>query len=206
MPYRAPQDDILFTMAHAAGMDAGIAAGVYADLADGGAAAILEEASKFAEGVLAPINRAGDEHGATLKDGMVTTAPGWKEAYAKWREGGWSGVVSPTQYGGMGLPHLLNSACLEVWTSANMAFMLAPMLGFGAVEAIDLHGSEALKTTWLSKIVSGEWPATMNLTEPQAGSDLNALRTRAEPAGDRTYRIKGNKIFITYGEIGRAHV
>ena len=200
MTYRAPQDDIVFAMTHAAGMAAGVEAGVYADLADGAAAAVLEEASKFAEGVLAPINKAGDEHGATWTDGVVKTAPGWVEAYARWQEGGWSGVVSPVEYGGMGLPHLLNSACLEVWTSANMAFMLAPMLGFGAVDAIDQHGAEDLKKTWLSKIVSGEWPATMNLTEPQAGSDLGALRTRAERAADGTYRIKGQKIFITYGE------
>ena len=200
MTYRAPQDDILFAMTHAAGMAEGLASGVYADLADGVAESVLEEASKLAEGVLAPINKAGDEHGATLKDGVVTTAPGWIDAYKVWREGAWSGVVSPQQYGGMGLPHLLNTACLEVWTSANMAFMLAPMHSFGAVDAIDRHGSDHLKQTWLAKIVSGEWTATMNLTEPQAGSDLNALRSRAERAGDGTYRIFGQKIFITYGE------
>ncbi len=200
MTYRAPQDDILFAMTHAAGMAQGIASGIYADLADGAAAAVLEEASKLAEGVLAPINRAGDEHGASLKDGVVTTAPGWVDAYKIWREGGWSGVVAPPEFGGMGLPHLLNTACLEVWTSANMAFMLGPMLSFGAIDALDRHGSDHLKQTWLAKLVAGEWTATMNLTEPQAGSDLNALRCKAERAGDGTYRISGNKIFITYGE------
>ncbi len=200
MTYRAPQDDILFAMTHAAGMGNGVESGVYADLADGAAAAVLAEASKFAEGVLAPINKGGDEHGASWKDGVVTTAPGWVEAYRKWREGGWGGVVSPTEFGGMGLPHLLNSACLEVWTSANMAFMLGPMLGFGAVDALDKHGSDELKKTWVAKVVSGEWLATMNLTEPQAGSDLSALRSKAERNGDGTYRVTGQKIFITYGE------
>ncbi len=200
MTYRAPQDDILFAMTHAAGMGAGINSGIYADLADGAAAAVLGEASKFAEGVLEPINRDGDRIGAQFNDGVVTTAPGWAEAYARWREGGWSGVVAPEAYGGMGLPHLLNSACLEVWTAANMAFMLCPLLSFGAVDALDKHGTETLKKTWLEKLVSGEWPATMNLTEPQAGSDLSALRCRAEPVGDGTYKIRGQKIFITYGE------
>ena len=200
MTYRAPLDDILFTMTHVAGMDEGITSGVYADLADGAAAAILEEAAKFAEGVLEPINKSGDEHGSTLNDGVVTTAPGWVEAYAKWREGGWTGVVSSPEYGGMGLPHLLNTACLEIWTAANMAFMLGPMLASGAVDAIARHGPDQLRKTWLAKIVSGEWTATMNLTEPQAGSDLAALRTKAERAGDGTYRISGQKIFITYGE------
>ena len=200
MTYRAPQDDILFAMNHAAGMREGIESGLYSDLADGGAAAILAEASKFAEGVLEPINKAGDAHGSILKDGVVTTAPGWVDAYAKWREGGWSGVVAPQNFGGMGLPHLLNTACLEVWTSANMAFMLGPMLAFGAVDAIDRHGADELKQTWLAKLISGEWTATMNLTEPQAGSDLNALRCKAERRGDGTYAITGQKIFITYGE------
>ncbi len=200
MTYHAPQDDILFAMTHGAGMASGIESGVYADLADGAAASILEEACKIAENVLAPINKAGDLHGAKLKDGVVTTAPGWVEAYAKWREGGWSGVTAPEKFGGMGLPHLLNTACMEVWTSANMAFMLCPMLSFGAVDAIDRHGSQHLKDTWLAKLISGQWPATMNLTEPQAGSDLAALRSKAERAADGTYRITGQKIFITYGE------
>jgi acyl-CoA dehydrogenase len=200
MSYRAPQDDIIFALTHAAGMGEGIANGVYGDLADGAAEAVLAEASKLAEGVLEPIDRAGDAFGARLENGVVTTAPGWKEAYARWREGGWSGVVAPPEHGGMGLPNLLNAACMEVWSSASMAFMLAPLLSFGAIDALARHGSPALRDAWLPRLVSGEWTATMNLTEPQAGSDLNALRARAERAGDGTYRVFGQKIFITYGE------
>jgi alkylation response protein AidB-like acyl-CoA dehydrogenase len=200
MTYRAPQNDILFAMSHAAGLDRGIAQGIYGDLADGFAATILDQAGTFAEDVLAPINRQGDLSGSKLENGSVVTAPGWREAYAKWVEGGWAGVTAPTDAGGMGLPHLLDSACLEMWTSANMAFMLCPMLSSGAILALDRHGSEELKQTYLPKIVSGEWSATMNLTEPQAGSDLGALRTRAERQGDGTYRLFGQKIFITYGD------
>jgi len=200
MTYRAPQNDILFAMRHAAGLDRGIEQGIYGDLADGFAATILDQAGTFAEDVLAPINRQGDLSGSKLENGSVVTAPGWREAYAKWVEGGWAGVTAPTDAGGMGLPHLLDSACLEMWTSANMAFMLCPMLSSGAILALDRHGSEELKQTYLPKIVSGEWSATMNLTEPQAGSDLGALRTRAERQSDGTYRLFGQKIFITYGD------
>ena len=200
MPYRAPIDDILFTMNHAAGMKEGLASGVYHDLADDFARTLLTEAAKYAEEVLDPVNKAGDQHGSRLVDGEVKTAPGWKDAYAKWHEGGWAGVVTPQEHGGMGLPHLLNSACFEMWTAANMAFMLCPCLSFGAVDALIAHGSKELQQTWLPRLVTGEWPATMNLTEPQAGSDLNALRAKAERAADGTYRISGQKIFITYGD------
>ena len=164
------------------------------------AATLLAEAGKFAESVIAPMNRAGDAHGATLANGVVTTAPGWVEAYGHWREGGWNGVCAPIEHGGMGLPHLLQAACLDLWNSANMAFMLAPILTFGAIDALVEHGSPDLQERWLGKLVSGEWTATMNLTEPQAGSDLAALRSRAERAADGTYRVFGQKIYITYGE------
>jgi acyl-CoA dehydrogenase len=200
MTYRAPVEDLLFAMTHAAGLQQGLDDGIYTDLADGMAGTLLSEAARFAEDVLAPINRAGDEHGATLKDGAVTTAPGWKEAYAHWREGGWQGLVAAPDHGGMGLPHLVETACFEMWSAANMAFMLGPLLSFGAADAIATHGAPELKEHWLGKIVSGEWTATMNLTEPQAGSDLNALRAKAERNDDGTYRIFGQKIFITYGE------
>ena len=200
MTYRAPLSDILFTMREAAGLDQGLKTGLYADLADGMAEQILDQAAKLAHDVLEPINRTGDREGARIDNGVVRTAPGWIEAYGHWREGGWSGLTAPADYGGMGLPQLLDSACLEIWTSANMAFMLCPMLSAGAIEALVAHGSPELRERYLPKIVSGEWTATMNLTEPQAGSDLNALRARAEPAGDGTYRITGQKIFITYGD------
>ncbi len=200
MPYRAPIDELLFTMTHAAGMKEGLASGVYADLDDGFAATIMTEAAKYAEEVLDPINRGGDIHGSKLVDGVVKTAPGWIEAYAKWLEGGWGALVAGQDVGGMGLPHLLHSACFEMWTSANMAFMLGPTLSYGAVEALVAHGSKELQDAWIGKLVTGEWPATMNLTEPSAGSDLNGLRTRADRHADGTYRISGQKIFITYGD------
>ncbi|MBV9066306.1 MAG: acyl-CoA dehydrogenase family protein, partial [Methylobacteriaceae bacterium] len=200
MSYRVPVADMLFTMDHAAGLAAGIGSGLYPELADGVAEATLEEAAKLAEGVLAPLNRAGDLQGASLKDGVVTTTPGWREAYKQWSEGGWNGVTASEQHGGMGLPTLLGVACTEIWTSANMAFALCPLLNFGAVEAVEAHASDELKALYLDKMVSGEWTGTMNLTEPQAGSDLNAVRTRAEPVGDGPYKIFGQKIFITYGE------
>ena len=200
MTFRAPVDDLLFVMTHGAGLGKGLEEGVYQDLADGFAATLLGEAGKFAEQVLAPINRAGDQQGASLANGVVTTSPGWTRAYGHWREGGWNGICAPADFGGMGLPHLMQSACLDMWNAANMAFMLAPLLNFGAIDALTAHGSDELKAQWLEKIVSGEWTATMNLTEPQAGSDLAALRSRAERAGDGTYRITGQKIFISYGE------
>jgi alkylation response protein AidB-like acyl-CoA dehydrogenase len=200
MTFRVPVADMLFTMDHAAGLAAGLDSGLYAELADGVAAATLEEAAKLAEGVLAPLNRAGDLQGARLADGVVTTTPGWCEAYRQWSEGGWNGVTASEHHGGMGLPVLLGVACTEIWTSANMAFALCPLLNFGAVEAVEAHASDELKALYLEKMVSGQWTGTMNLTEPQAGSDLSALRTRAEPVGDGSYRIFGQKIFITYGE------
>ena len=196
MPYRAPVADMLFTMTHAAGLSSSL----YPDLADGAAEAILGEAAKMAEGVLAPLHRVGDQKGATFANGAVTTAPGWPEAYRRWIEGGWMGVTAPEAHGGMGLPHLLNAGCIEAWNGANMAFALAPLLSVGAIEALVAHGDKQLRATYLDRIVSGEWAATMNLTEPQAGSDLAALRTRAERAGDGSYKITGQKIYITYGE------
>jgi alkylation response protein AidB-like acyl-CoA dehydrogenase len=200
MTYRVPVSDMIFTMDHAAGLAAGLTSGLYAELADGVAAATLEEAAKLAENVLAPLNRAGDLQGARLADGVVTTTPGWRDAYRQWSDGGWNGVTASEHHGGMGLPVLLGVACTEIWTAANMAFALCPLLNFGAVEAVEAHASDELKALYLEKMVSGQWTGTMNLTEPQAGSDLSALRTRAEPAGDGSYKIVGQKIFITYGE------
>jgi len=161
---------------------------------------VLDEAARFANDVIAPLNRVGDLNGSKLKDGAVTTPPGWKEAYKAWAEAGWNALPAPEAYGGQGLPALLQSACIEMWNSAAFAFALGPLLTVGAIEAIHAHGSNHLKETYLAKLVSGEWMGTMNLTEPQAGSDLNALRSKAERVGDGTYRITGQKIFITYGE------
>ncbi|HEY5796380.1 MAG TPA: acyl-CoA dehydrogenase [Bosea sp. (in: a-proteobacteria)] len=200
MSYRAPVEDILATMRHVAGLDRLIADGLAPELDGDMTLAVLDEAAKFATDVIAPLNRIGDQHGSTLKDGAVTTPPGWKEAYTAWAQGGWNALPAPEEHGGQGLPALLQSACTEMWNSAAFAFALGPLLTVGAIEALHAHGSEHLKETYLAKLVSGEWMGTMNLTEPQAGSDLNALRSKAEPVADGTYRITGQKIFITYGE------
>ena len=200
MSYRAPVADMAFTMRHVAGFDRAVAEGLYGDLTADDAVAVLEEAARFAGEVIAPLNQPGDRHGTPLSDGRVTMPPGFKEAYAAWWRAGWNGLAGPESHGGQGLPLLLNAACVEMWNAASMAFALNPLLTAGGIEALLKHGSDELKSLYLEKVVSGEWTATMNLTEPQAGSDLAALRTRAVPAGDGTYRITGTKIYITYGE------
>jgi alkylation response protein AidB-like acyl-CoA dehydrogenase len=161
--------------------------------------AVLEEAGKFAGSVLAPLNAIGDREGARLENGTVITAAGWKDAYGRFVEAGWNGLAFDPDWGGQGLPSLVSVAVQEMWHAANMGFALCPMLTQGAVEAILLHGSEEQKQLYLPRLVSGEWTGTMCLTEPQAGSDLAAVRTRAVPEGDH-YRITGQKIFITYGD------
>ncbi len=198
--YRAPVAEIAYTLKHAAGLKAALDENRLGDLTEDLADAILEEAGRFATDEIAPLYKVGDEIGAVWKDGAVTTPPGWKELYRRWIEGGWNALTGPTEYGGQGLPAMLSIAALEMWNSGSMGFAVGPTLTLGAVEALEKHGTEDLRQTYLAKLVSGEWMGTMNLTEPQAGSDLNALRTRAEPAGDGTYRIFGQKIFITYGE------
>ena len=198
--YRAPVAEIAFTLNHVAGLKSALDAGRLGDLSEDLVDAILEEAGRFASEEVAPLYKVGDEHGAVLKDGAVTTPPGWKELYKHWCEGGWNAIAAPEEYGGQGLPMMLSVAALEMWNSGAMAFAIGPTLTMGAIEAMEKHASEELKATYLEKLVSGEWMGTMNLTEPQAGSDLNALRARAEPVGDGTYRIFGQKIFITYGE------
>lgn len=198
--YKAPVDDISFTLKHVAGLKPALDGGAFGDLGEDLVDAILAEAGRFASEEVAPLYKIGDEHGAVLKDAAVTTPPGWKALYRSWIDGGWNALSGPEEFGGQGLPTMLGVAALEMWNSAAMAFGIGPTLTMGAVEALDKHASEALKAKYLAKLVSGEWMGTMNLTEPQAGSDLAALRTRAEPAGDGTYRIFGQKIFITYGE------
>ncbi|MBR0565284.1 acyl-CoA dehydrogenase [Azoarcus sp. L1K30] len=198
--YAAPIRDMQFVMNELADFDAVAALPgneeVSVDLVD----AILDEASKFAGEVLAPLNWSGDQEGATWTKEGVRTATGWKEAYKQFSASGWTALACDPAYGGQGLPKLLSTAVMEMWKSANMAFSLCPMLTTGAIESLMLRGSDEQKDMYLPKMVSGEWTGTMNLTEPQAGSDLAAVRTRAEPQGDGTYRIFGQKIFITYGE------
>lgn len=200
MTYRAPLDDILLSLHTGAGLEQAAREGHYGDYDPELSRSVLEEAGRFAEQVLAPLNRDGDKVGARFADGRVTAAPGFADAYQRWREAGWNAVSSTESFGGQGLPLALNSACFEVWSSANMAFGLCPMLTAGAVHALTVHGDEGLKQTYLAKMISGAWTGTMLLTEPQAGSDVGALRTRAERRADGTYRLFGSKIFITYGE------
>ncbi len=193
MSYRAPVSEMVFTLVHVAGLPE-------AEVSRADAEAILNEAGRLAADVLAPLNRVGDRHGATLSGGAVTTAPGFADAYRAFVDGGWNGLAADPDHGGQGLPQLLGAAATEIWNGANLAFSLCPLLTAGGIEALVAHGSDDLKARYLEKLVSGTWTATMNLTEPQAGSDLSALRTRAEPAGDGSYRITGAKIYITYGE------
>ncbi|RUT80242.1 acyl-CoA dehydrogenase, partial [Mesorhizobium sp. M7A.T.Ca.US.000.02.1.1] len=188
------------TLKHVAGMKPALDAGTFGDLGEDLVDAVLGEAGRFATEEVTPLYTIGDRQGAVLKGGAVTTPPGWKELYRRWIDGGWNALSGPEEYGGQALPTMLGVAALEMWNSAAMAFGIGPTLTMGAVEALDKHASEDLKAKYLEKLVSGEWMGTMNLTEPQAGSDLAALRARAEPAGDGSYRIFGQKIFITYGE------
>jgi acyl-CoA dehydrogenase len=198
MTYRAPVADIAFTLKHGAGLANTLAQG--GELSASDIDAVLTEAGRFATDVLAPLNAVGDKFGTPFKDGAITMPPGWKDAYRNWIAGGWNAVSLPSQWGGQALPRALNAACIEMWNSASMAFGIGPVLTMGAAEALAAYGSDELKRTYLPKLVSGEWMGTMQLTEPQAGSDVGALRTKAERAGDGTYRITGQKIFITYGE------
>ena len=198
--YIAPVKDMLFNMNELAGLQeiAGLPGNedVSADLVE----AILDEAGKFASEVVDPLNKVGDKQGNEWDNGVVTTADGFKEAYASFCETGWNGMPASTEFGGQGLPVTVSTAVLEMWKSASISFSLCQMLTLGAVEAIAHHGSDALKATFLPNMVSGKWTGTMNLTEPQAGSDLAAIRSKADPRGDGTYAITGTKIFITWGE------
>ncbi|MBI2233509.1 MAG: acyl-CoA dehydrogenase [Micavibrio aeruginosavorus] len=195
--YQPPIDDMIFVLRQVVGLDRSPKA---QDLDEDTIRAILEEAGKLAKDVLAPLNHSGDKAGNTLSNGNVTTAPGFKAAYTQYRDGGWNAVPFDPAHGGQGLPWALAFAVQEMWQAANMSFGLCPLLNQGAVEAIENHGTQDQKDLYLEKLISGEWTGTMNLTEPQAGSDLSAIRTRAEPQADGTYRLFGQKIFITYGE------
>ena len=200
MSYSAPFHDIRFVLEDIVNLPQLEALSAFDELNDELTGAILTEAGKFAVEVLAPLNEEGDRQGAVCENGVVRTSPGFAQAYQQFAEAGWGGLNFPVDYGGMGLPQTLGLAVQEMMMSANMALILCPMLNFGATEAILAHGTEEQKTTYASKMISGEWTGTMNLTEPHAGSDVGALRSKAEKQADGTYRIKGTKIFITYGD------
>ncbi|MBL8572669.1 MAG: acyl-CoA dehydrogenase [Hyphomicrobiaceae bacterium] len=199
MTYVAPIKDIRFVLEELLAVEETSHLPTFADTTPDVVAAIVEEAAKFAGEVIAPLNWPGDRAGVKWTDGEVATAPGFKEAYAQFVEAGWNGAVSETHYGGMGLPWIVNASIQEMFQAANMSFGLCPLLTQGAIEALAGYASQPLRDTYLANMVAGTWTGTMNLTEPQAGSDLAAVRTKAQPAGDH-YLIKGQKIFITYGE------
>jgi alkylation response protein AidB-like acyl-CoA dehydrogenase len=200
MTYRAPVRDMMFVIRELAGIDAVATLPGFEEAGADTAQAVLEEAAKFNEGVVAPLNWTGDQQPSALKDGVVTTTPGFRQAFRAFAEGGWQGLQHPAEFGGQGLPKTIGFACTEMLNSANLSFALCPLLTDGAIEALLTAGSPEQQGLYIPKMVSGEWTGTMNLTEPQAGSDLAAVRTRAEPQPDGSYRIFGTKIYITYGE------
>jgi len=197
--YQAPLRDMHFVINELAELDTLAALPGYEDATPGMVEAILEQAAVLATEVFSPINYSGNEHGTFVEDGKVVSPPGFADAYRQFVENGWQGIGQPVEFGGQGLPFLVSSATAEMWYSSNMALALCPLLTSGAIEAIYQHGSDALKTGYLENIVSGNWAGTMNLTEPQAGTDLAAVRTRAVPEHDH-YLISGQKIYITWGE------
>ncbi|MEM9058579.1 MAG: acyl-CoA dehydrogenase family protein, partial [Pseudomonadota bacterium] len=199
--YQAPVRDIQFVIENIADLDALSKLPGYSDADPDTVASIVEEAAKLAGDVLAPLNRVGDQQGATLKDGNVQASPGFAEAYQQIVDGGWNALSFNPEFGGQGMPGLLAFAISEIWQSANMALSLCPMLTQAAVEALEAHGSDDLKNQYLAKLVSGEWTGAMDLTEPQAGSDLAAVKTKAVPNGDH-YLLSGQKIYITWGDHG----
>src|SRR5262245_23182535 len=189
MTFAAPVNDIMLALKTAGDLDGMLSRGLYDGLDEDTVRAVIEEAGRFAEGVLAPLNEVGDRSGSRLVDGKVAAPPGWKEAYDGFTGGGWAALPCATEWGGQGLPETVSLAACEIWNAANLAFGLLPLLTQGAIDALVAHGTPELQQRCLPKMVSGEWSGTMNLTEPQAGSDLGALRTRAERQPDGTYRI-----------------
>ncbi|WBY01376.1 acyl-CoA dehydrogenase [Ramlibacter tataouinensis] len=200
MTYRAPLKDMLFDIRHLARIDEIARLPGFEEAGFDTAQAVLEECARFNQEVVAPLNRPGDLEPSSWKDGQVSTTPGFSQAYRQYTEGGWQGLQHPADFGGQGLPKTVGAACSEMLNSANLSFALCPLLTDGAIEALLTAGSDDLKAIYLAKLVSGEWTGTMNLTEPQAGSDLALVRSRAEPQPDGTYKVFGTKIFITYGE------
>jgi alkylation response protein AidB-like acyl-CoA dehydrogenase len=200
MSYVAPLKDMLFVMNELAGLPQVNALPGCEDASPETVEAVLEENARFCSEVIAPLNAVGDKEPSSWKDGKVTTTRGFKEAFKAFGEAGWQGVQHPVEFGGQGLPKLVATPCIEMLNSANLSFALCPLLTDGAIEALMTAGTDQQKQTYLANFISGKWTGTMNLTEPQAGSDLALVRTRAVPQGDGTYKLFGTKIFITYGE------
>ncbi|HDZ80503.1 MAG TPA: acyl-CoA dehydrogenase [Roseobacter sp.] len=200
MPYRAPVGDFAFLFDHVVGLNAVRETQRFEDATSDVTQAILDEAGKLCNDVLAPLQRAGDQHPAKLENGVVRTSPGFAQGYAAIAKGGWIGISADPEFGGMGLPMTLTTAVNEMMSGACLSLQLAPLMSQGQIEALEHHASDAIKELYLPKLISGEWTGTMNLTEPQAGSDVGALSTKAKPNGDGTYAISGQKIYITWGD------
>ena len=200
MSYTAPLKDMLFVLNELAGLPAVNALPGCEDATPETVEAVLEENAKFCSEVVAPLNFPGDKEPSYWHDGQVTTSKGFKEAFKAFGEAGWQGVQHPADFGGQGLPKLVATPCIEMLNAANLSFALCPLLTDGAIEALMTAGTDEQKQAYLPNLISGKWTGTMNLTEPQAGSDLALVRTRAVPQGDGTFKIFGTKIFITYGE------
>ncbi|KJZ18036.1 acyl-CoA dehydrogenase [Loktanella sp. S4079] len=200
MPYRAPVNDFRFLMDHVVGFGEVTKTETFAESTPEMADAILTEAAKLCEEVIAPLNRAGDLHPAKLENGVVRTSPGFADGYRAIADGGWIGMSASPDFGGMGLPMTLTTAVNDMMSSACLSLQLNPLMSQGQIEALEHHGSDQIKELYVPKMISGEWCGTMNLTEPQAGSDVGALRTKAEPNGDGSYAISGQKIYITWGD------
>ncbi|NNG24468.1 acyl-CoA dehydrogenase [Telluria aromaticivorans] len=200
MSYQAPLKDMQFVLNELANLAEINQLPGCEDATEDTVSAVLEESAKFCGEVIAPLNHAGDKEPSSWKDGSVTTSKGFKEAFRAFGEGGWQGIQHPSEFGGQGLPKLVATPCIEMLHAANLSFALAPLLTDGAIEALLTAGTDEQKALFLEPLISGKWTGTMNLTEPQAGSDLAAVRTRAEPQGDGTFKVFGTKIFITYGE------
>ncbi len=200
MPYRAPVDDFRFIFDHVVGFSDIAATELFAEATPETVLAVLTEAGRLCDDILAPLNRSGDLHPARLENGVVRTSPGYAEGYRAIADGGWVGMAADPEFGGMGLPMTLTTAVNEMMGGACLALQLNPLMTQAEIEALQHHAGPELQALYLPKLISGEWCGTMNLTEPQAGSDVGALRTKAEPDGDGTYRISGQKIYITWGD------
>lgn len=200
MPFRSPVAELQFILEHVVPLAPVTATEMFAEATGETVEAILTEAGRLCDEVMAPLIRNGDLHPAKLENGVVRSSPGFKEAYQQIAEGGWVGISSPAEYGGMGLPFTLSIAVNDMMSGANLALQLNPLLSQGQIDALEHHASDEIKDLYLPKLISGEWSGTMNLTEPQAGSDVGALRTKAEPRGDGTYAVTGQKIYISWGD------
>ncbi len=200
MPYRAPVSEFRFLFDHVVGFDQVAATDRFAEATPETVEAVLNEAGKLCEEVLAPLQRPGDLHPARLENGIVRTSPGFDDGYRAIAEGGWVAIAADPEFGGMGLPMTMTTAVNDMMSAACLSLQLAPLMTQGQIEALENHASDTIKALYLPKLISGEWVGTMNLTEPQAGSDVGALTTKADPKGDGTYAITGQKIYISWGD------